>query len=148
MPMANKRQKKTQSRPVQQDGSRLTSMRSNGVVCLVPMNLSKSNPRRMGAANRQIHRPAFTLFQGSRARRQKSTYAFVLTGTPIDNRIDEIYSITQFLDPRFRISSAPCSASTVSFTNWTRKDVLWATRTSIGCLNGCNPSCCAVVKRK
>jgi hypothetical protein len=28
-----------------------------------------------------------------------STYAFVLTGTPIENRIDEIYSIVQFLDP-------------------------------------------------
>ena len=30
----------------------------------------------------------------------KSRYAFVLTGTPIENRIDDIYSIVQFLDPR------------------------------------------------
>ncbi len=29
----------------------------------------------------------------------KSRYAFVLTGTPLENRIDEIYSIIQFLDP-------------------------------------------------
>ncbi len=29
----------------------------------------------------------------------ESKYAFVLTGTPIENRIDEIYSIIQFLDP-------------------------------------------------
>ena len=29
-----------------------------------------------------------------------SHYAFVLTGTPIENRIDDIYSIMQFLDPR------------------------------------------------
>ncbi len=29
----------------------------------------------------------------------KSAYAFVLTGTPLENRIDEIYSIAQFLDP-------------------------------------------------
>lgn len=29
----------------------------------------------------------------------KSPYAFVLTGTPVENRIDEIYSIAQFLDP-------------------------------------------------
>jgi len=29
----------------------------------------------------------------------KSRYAFVLTGTPLENRIDEIYSIVQFLDP-------------------------------------------------
>lgn len=28
-----------------------------------------------------------------------STYAFVLTGTPVENRIDEIYSIVQFVDP-------------------------------------------------
>jgi hypothetical protein len=28
-----------------------------------------------------------------------SHYAFVLTGTPIENRIDEIYSIVQYLDP-------------------------------------------------
>jgi superfamily II DNA or RNA helicase len=30
----------------------------------------------------------------------KSPYAFVLTGTPLENRIDEIYSIFQYLDPR------------------------------------------------
>ncbi len=30
----------------------------------------------------------------------KSRYAFVLTGTPIENRIDDIYSIVQFLDPQ------------------------------------------------
>ncbi len=29
----------------------------------------------------------------------RSPYAFVLTGTPLENRIDEIYSIAQFLDP-------------------------------------------------
>lgn len=32
-------------------------------------------------------------------KRLKSPYAFVLTGTPVENRIDEIYSITEFLDP-------------------------------------------------
>ena len=32
-------------------------------------------------------------------KRLHSPYAFVLTGTPIENRIDEIYSIVQFLDP-------------------------------------------------
>ncbi|MGH7190689.1 MAG: DEAD/DEAH box helicase, partial [Acetobacteraceae bacterium] len=30
----------------------------------------------------------------------RSPYAFVLTGTPLENRIDEIYSIVQYLDPR------------------------------------------------
>ena len=32
-------------------------------------------------------------------KRLRSRYAFVLTGTPLENRIDEIYSIVQFLDP-------------------------------------------------
>ena len=33
-------------------------------------------------------------------KRLKSRYAFVLTGTPIENRIDELYSLLDFLDPR------------------------------------------------
>ncbi len=33
-------------------------------------------------------------------KRLESRYAFVLTGTPIENRIDELYSIVEFLDPR------------------------------------------------
>lgn len=32
-------------------------------------------------------------------KRLESRYAFVLTGTPIENRIDELYSIVDFLDP-------------------------------------------------
>jgi hypothetical protein len=32
-------------------------------------------------------------------KRLRSRYAFVLTGTPIENRIDELYSIMSFLDP-------------------------------------------------
>ena len=32
-------------------------------------------------------------------KRLESTYAFVLTGTPLENRIDELYSIVDFLDP-------------------------------------------------
>jgi superfamily II DNA or RNA helicase len=32
-------------------------------------------------------------------KRLRSRYAFVLTGTPLENRIDEIYSIVEFLDP-------------------------------------------------
>jgi SNF2 family DNA or RNA helicase len=34
-----------------------------------------------------------------RVKELRSPYAFVLTGTPIENRIDEIYSIVQYLDP-------------------------------------------------
>ena len=32
-------------------------------------------------------------------KRLESPYAFVLTGTPLENRIDEVYSIVQYLDP-------------------------------------------------
>lgn len=32
-------------------------------------------------------------------KRLESQYAFVLTGTPLENRIDDLYSIVQFLDP-------------------------------------------------
>ena len=32
-------------------------------------------------------------------KRLRSRYAFVLTGTPIENRLDELYSILDFLDP-------------------------------------------------
>jgi len=32
-------------------------------------------------------------------KRLESRYAFVLTGTPLENRIDDLYSIVQFLDP-------------------------------------------------
>jgi SNF2 family DNA or RNA helicase len=41
-------------------------------------------------------------WQTKTARRVKSLhsrYAFVLTGTPVENRIDELYSIMQYLDP-------------------------------------------------
>lgn len=41
-------------------------------------------------------------WQTKTARRVKalrSPYAFVLTGTPVENRIDELYSIVQYLDP-------------------------------------------------
>src|SRR5262249_59760 len=41
-------------------------------------------------------------WQTKTARRVKSLvspYAFVLTGTPLENRIDETYSIVQYLDP-------------------------------------------------
>ena len=33
-------------------------------------------------------------------KRLESRYAFILTGTPIENRIDELYSLMDFLDPR------------------------------------------------
>ena len=32
-------------------------------------------------------------------KRLQSRYAFLLTGTPLENRIDEVYSVTEFIDP-------------------------------------------------
>ena len=32
-------------------------------------------------------------------KRLRSPYAFVLTGTPLENRLDELYSVFQFIDP-------------------------------------------------
>ncbi|RLC79534.1 MAG: hypothetical protein DRI81_05225 [Chloroflexi bacterium] len=34
-----------------------------------------------------------------RIKRLRSPYAFVLTGTPLENRLDELYSVFQFIDP-------------------------------------------------
>ena len=36
----------------------------------------------------------------SAVKRLRSRFAFVLTGTPLENRIDEIYSIIEYLDPK------------------------------------------------
>ena len=49
-------------------------------------------------------------WQTKTARRVKSLvapHAFVLTGTPLENRIDEIYSIVQYLDPGMFGSAVP-----------------------------------------
>jgi superfamily II DNA or RNA helicase len=35
-----------------------------------------------------------------RVKQLRSPFAFVLTGTPLENRIDELYSIVQYLDPQ------------------------------------------------
>ena len=34
-----------------------------------------------------------------KVKRLRSPYAFVLTGTPLENRLDELYSVFQFIDP-------------------------------------------------
>jgi hypothetical protein len=45
----------------------------------------------MGRTDRTLH--------GTPDQSLRSPYAFVLTGTPLENRIDELYSIVQYLDP-------------------------------------------------
>ena len=51
------------------------------------------HPRR-GAAHQELADQDRAAGQGAAV-----AYAFVLTGTPIENRIDELYSIVQYLDP-------------------------------------------------
>ena len=64
-----------------------------------------------GEVNRRFRADAVILDEAQRiknwdtktaqaVKRLESRYAFVLTGTPIENRIDEIYSIMDFLEPR------------------------------------------------
>ncbi|HBM17446.1 MAG TPA: hypothetical protein DD381_14050 [Lentisphaeria bacterium] len=36
----------------------------------------------------------------SNIKKLNSKFAFILTGTPIENKIDELYSLTEFIDPR------------------------------------------------
>jgi hypothetical protein len=60
--------------------------------------------------NRMLHPDVVVLDEAQRiknwstgtaqsVKRLRSRYAFVLTGTPVENRIDELYSIVEFLDP-------------------------------------------------
>jgi len=47
-----------------------------------------------------LHREGWGTKTAQAVKRLASPYAFVLTGTPLENRIDEIYSIIEFLDPQ------------------------------------------------
>lgn len=77
-------------------------------------------------------------------KRLTSPYAFVLTGTPLENRIDEIYSIVQFLDPHI---FGPLFRFNRDFYELDEKGAPSGTRTSIDCMNGCSPSCYDAAKR-
>ena len=70
-----------------------------------------------------------------RVKSLRSPYAFVLTGTPVENRIDELYSIVQFLDPSW---SARCSASTGNSTSSTSAAGQSTTGTCPSCGGACN----------
>ena len=66
----------------------------------------------------------------------RAPHAFVLTGTPIENRIDELYSIVQYLDPELL---GACSASTATSTNSTSAAARPTTRTSASCASALRP---------
>ena len=65
------------------DGDALTATLQPDVVILDEAQRIKNWQTKTANAVKKLH----------------SRYAFVLTGTPLENRIDEIYSIVQFLDP-------------------------------------------------
>ena len=76
-------------------------------------------------------------------KRLESRYAFVLTGTPIENRIDELYSSWISLT---RECWGRCFASTGSSTNSTTGGGRWAIATSTSFMPGSALSCCAGAK--
>ena len=66
------------------DGTELNSLTRPDVIILDEAQRIKNLQTKTAAAIKKLD----------------SRYAFVLTGTPLENRIDELYSILQFLDPR------------------------------------------------
>ena len=62
-------------------------------------------------------------------KRLQSRYAFVLTGTPLENRIEEIYSLVEFLDPLVFGATVPLPAGIPAWTRRLRR----ATATCTSC---------------
>ena len=71
----------------------------------------------------------------------KSRFALVLSGTPLENRLDELYSVVEFIDDRRW--DRPSSFSTLSVW-WMRRAKSWAIRTWTNFVNSSNLSCCGV----
>jgi hypothetical protein len=71
-------------------------------------------------------------------KRLRSPYAFVLTGTPLENRIDELYSIVQYLDPEL---VGPLFRFNRDFMSSTSAAAPSTTRTSRSCVSAWRPSC-------
>ncbi len=70
-----------------------------------------------------------------RVKSLRSPYAFVLTGTPVENRIDELYSIVLYST---RNCSGRCSALIATSMNSTSAAGRSTIRTSRNCAAGCN----------
>ena len=69
----------------------------------------------------------------------KSKFALVLSGTPLENRLDELYSVVQFIDDRRLGPGSVSSTTTASLMKGGRS---WATSTSISFASTCGRSCC------
>ena len=68
----------------------------------------------------------------------RSRFALVLTGTPLENRVDDLYSIVEFIDDR---RLAPPFGSTTDIGWWTIAGRCSGTRTSASCARASRPSC-------
>ena len=77
-------------------------------------------------------------------KRLQSRYAFVLSGTPIENRIDELYSIVDFLDPTV---FGPLFRFNRDFYELDERGRPRNTATSNYCMSEFVPCCCADGRR-
>ena len=60
----------------------------------------------------------------------RSPFALVLTGTPLENRLDDLYSVVEFIDDR---GWARRTASSIAIAWRARPARFWATRISTPC---------------
>jgi hypothetical protein len=79
-------------------------------------------------------------------KRLRSRYAFILTGTPIENRLDELYSLMDFLDPS-------CSARLFRFNrdyyvSWTTGAARRLPQPGQAPRAHQAPACCAAARRR
>ena len=76
-------------------------------------------------------------------KRLRSRYAFILTGTPIENRIDELYSLMDFLNPSLLGPLFRFNRDYYALDDRGRPP---ATATSTSCTSASSPTCSAAAK--
>ena len=76
-------------------------------------------------------------------KRLRSRYAFVLTGTPIENRIDELHSLMDFLDPAVL---GPLFRFNRDFYELDERGRPVGYRNLDRCTSGSSPSCSAAAR--
>ena len=73
----------------------------------------------------------------------RSRYAFVLTGTPIENRIDELYSLMDFLNPPVL---GPLFRFNREYYDLDERGRPAAIATWTSCISGSRLTCCAAAR--
>ena len=77
-------------------------------------------------------------------KRLRSRYAFVLTGTPIENRIDELHSLMDFLEPGRARTAVPVQPRLLRTGR--ARPARSATATSTSCTRASGPTCCGAAR--